>query len=310
MTKKNYHKPPEGPRTIGGGLKAQGRARREKLMTMINSKPRTLRNDLLPTMELQTLAIADLEMLKHMVRKLHPGHFEEVANGIQPMGFSGDRGRPRRRSAECSLRKRLNAKQRRESTYCGRSRPRPWTPQLGGKRAYEDRLGKDRSAPQSRHYIAGAKYASPPEAALRHTLHQRLPLGDLGHLWGRRKAFEGGGENSVGVGRAAGRLVELGEGKRRQQFIAPRALFPRDGDGGAISFLSRGGIGGVPPQQHFAANPVKLRFECAIARPLARLNCLAEDCDGPQEATRLPPWPARSSRARRIETNTLDIHVP
>ena len=52
-------------------------------MTMINSKPRTLRNDLLPTMELQTLAIADLEMPKHMVRKLHPGHFEEVANGIQ-----------------------------------------------------------------------------------------------------------------------------------------------------------------------------------------------------------------------------------
>jgi hypothetical protein len=76
---------PEDPRTIGGGLKAQGRERREKLQMMINSRPRSARNDLLPTMELQTLAIADLKMSKHMVRKLHPGHFEEVANGIQPI---------------------------------------------------------------------------------------------------------------------------------------------------------------------------------------------------------------------------------
>ena len=29
--KKNYHKPPEDPRTIGSGLKAHGRARRERL---------------------------------------------------------------------------------------------------------------------------------------------------------------------------------------------------------------------------------------------------------------------------------------
>jgi hypothetical protein len=38
-TEKNYHKPPEDPRTIGGGLKAQGRERREKLQMMINSRP-------------------------------------------------------------------------------------------------------------------------------------------------------------------------------------------------------------------------------------------------------------------------------
>src|SRR4029077_20895541 len=74
MTKKNYHKPAEDPRTIGGGLKAQGRERREKLMTMINSRPRHARNDLLPEMKLQTLAIADLNMPKHMVRKLDQGH--------------------------------------------------------------------------------------------------------------------------------------------------------------------------------------------------------------------------------------------
>jgi hypothetical protein len=47
-------------------------------------------------MKLQTLAIADLRMPKNMVRKLHPGHIEEVANGIQPMGFSGDQGSPTR----------------------------------------------------------------------------------------------------------------------------------------------------------------------------------------------------------------------
>jgi hypothetical protein len=41
------------------------------------------------------------------------------------------------------------------STYCGRSRPRPWTPQLGGERAYKDRLGKDWSPRQSRHSVRG-----------------------------------------------------------------------------------------------------------------------------------------------------------
>jgi len=38
-------------------------------------------------------------------------------------------------------------------TYCGRSRPRPWTPQLGGKHAYSGRPRKDRSSPQSRRSI-------------------------------------------------------------------------------------------------------------------------------------------------------------
>jgi hypothetical protein len=46
------------------------------------------RNDLLPTMVLQTLAIADLKMPKNMVRKLDEGHIKEVAHGIQAMGFS------------------------------------------------------------------------------------------------------------------------------------------------------------------------------------------------------------------------------
>ena len=48
----------------------------------------------------------------------------------------------------------LLGRRRPESTYCGRRRPRSWTPQLGGKRAYRGRLGKDRNACQSRHSIA------------------------------------------------------------------------------------------------------------------------------------------------------------
>jgi hypothetical protein len=108
--KKDHHKPAEDPRTLGGGLKAARRERREKLSMIINSTPRHKRNDLLPTMELQTLAIADLKMPKHMVRKLDEGHIKEVAHGIQAMGFSGDQGRARRRSAECSLRKNPTAR--------------------------------------------------------------------------------------------------------------------------------------------------------------------------------------------------------
>jgi hypothetical protein len=44
----------------------------------------------------------------------------------------------------------------------GRSRPRPWTPQLGGERAYKSRLSKDRNACQSCHSVATANQASPP----------------------------------------------------------------------------------------------------------------------------------------------------
>ncbi len=40
------------------------------------------------------------------------------------------------------------APRRPESTFSGPSRPRPWTPQLGGKSAYIRRLGKDRCPPK------------------------------------------------------------------------------------------------------------------------------------------------------------------
>jgi hypothetical protein len=75
--KKNYHKPAEDPRTIGGGLKAAGRERREKLQMIINTKPRSTRDELLPSMELQTLAIADLNILKRMMREINEGHIKK-----------------------------------------------------------------------------------------------------------------------------------------------------------------------------------------------------------------------------------------
>ena len=64
---------------------------------------------------------------------------------------------------------------------------------------------------------------------------QRLRLGDLRHFGRRRKAFEGGREDGVSIGGAAGRLVELGERQGGAQLVAARALLLRDGEGGAES---------------------------------------------------------------------------
>ena len=45
----------------------------------------------------------------------------------------------------------LRSPGRLESTLSGHTGPRPWTPQLGGERAYKGRLGKGRSLGHSRH---------------------------------------------------------------------------------------------------------------------------------------------------------------
>ena len=84
----------------------------------------------------------------------------------------------------------------------------------------------------------------------------------------------------MGVGGAAGRLVELGERERRAQFEAARALLLRDGDGGLEGFLRRRGVRRVALQQHFAAHPMQFRFERAIAQAVARRQRFVEDGDG------------------------------
>jgi hypothetical protein len=97
-----------------------------------------------------------------------------------------------------------------------------------------------------------------------------MRFGDLGHFGPRRKAFERRREDGVGVGRATGRLVELGEGKGRAQFETARPLTLSNGDGGPQGFFGGRGIRGIALQQHVAADAKQFRFERAIAGPTAR----------------------------------------
>jgi hypothetical protein len=68
--------------------------------------------------------------------------------------------------------------------------------------------------------VSGIRRASAQtflSGAVRKLAEQRLRFGDLGHLRRRRKAFERGGENGVGLSEAAGRLIELRQLQRRLQ---------------------------------------------------------------------------------------------
>ena len=118
---------------------------------------------------------------------------------------------------------------------------------------------------------------------------------------GTRPLFERRREDGVGVGGAAGRLVELGERERRAQFEAARALLLRDGDGGQEGFFRGRGVGGVALQQDFAARPMQFRFERAIAQcdrtsPALRRGSRRRGRDRPPGPR---PRPAQSSRAHR-----------
>ena len=54
---------------------------------------------------------------------------------------------------------------------------------------------------------------------------QRLRLSDLGHFGRWRKAFERGREDGVRFGWTAGRLIEVGERKRREKLVTAAACF-------------------------------------------------------------------------------------
>ncbi len=84
----------------------------------------------------------------------------------------------------------------------------------------------------------------------------------------------------MGVGGAAGRLVEFRERKRRAQFKTARALPLRDCDSGLESLFGRRGVGGVALEQDFAAGPVELRFERAVAEAIGRRQRFIEDRNG------------------------------
>ena len=103
---------------------------------------------------------------------------------------------------------------------------------------------------------------------------QRLRLSDLGHLVGWRETFERGHEGGASVGGAAGRLIELGERKRREKLVTARGLLLCDGDGGSVGVFGGRGIGGIAFEQDFAAQAM----EVCIGEMLSRFF---SDCQSP-----------------------------
>ncbi len=81
----------------------------------------------------------------------------------------------------------------------------------------------------------------------------------------------------MGFEKAAGGSVELGERERREQLIAARALSLRKGDGGLEGVFGRGGVRRIALRQDIAARPMKLAFERAVARALARRQSFVEN---------------------------------
>ena len=94
---------------------------------------------------------------------------------------------------------------------------------------------------------------------------QRLRLCDLGHLRGRREAFERGAEDGVSFDGAAGRLVELGERERGAEFEASRLLRSRDCDGGEESGFGERGVRRIALQEDCAADAVEQRVSPVLA---------------------------------------------
>ena len=109
--------------------------------------------------------------------------------------------------------------------------------------------------------------SSIPSSQLRSGLdsgHQFQCLGDHRHLRRRRKAFERGRKDSVGFGETAGRLIELGERKRREQLEAPGALLFRDSEGGFESVFGLRRVGGITLQKDIAAQSMQV----GIVKPI------------------------------------------
>jgi hypothetical protein len=74
-------------------------------------------------------------------------------------------------------------------------------------------------------------------------------------------------------------LAEFRESKGRAQSEAARALPLRDGNCALERFLGRRRIGWVAHKQHFAADPMQLRFERAMPGAFAYRQRLVEDRD-------------------------------
>ena len=69
----------------------------------------------------------------------------------------------------------------------------------------------------------------------------------------------------MGVGRPAGGLIELGEGKGRQQFVAPSTLRLRHSYGGLEGFFGRRRVKVVALEEKIAAEAMKIRAREMLA---------------------------------------------
>ena len=115
---------------------------------------------------------------------------------------------------------------------------------------------------------------------LRERREQRLRLGDHTHLRRRRKAFERGLKDSMRFDETAGRLIELGERKRREQLQGPGALLFRDSEGGFESLFGLRKIGEIALQKDNAAQAMQVGIIKPIPAFLAHRQSFVDQRQG------------------------------
>src|SRR5271157_635269 len=101
---------------------------------------------------------------------------------------------------------------------------------------------------------------------------------DFRKLWRRQKAFEGGAENGVRVGVAAGRAVEFGERERGAQFETAGLLALGDGDGGKVGVFGGVEVCRVFLEEKVATRAVDLCVKPALSCAIKVLKRLMDCC--------------------------------
>jgi hypothetical protein len=81
--------PPNSEHSLKNQLKGKGRRRREEQARLAapGAAPRTLRNDVLPLLDINYLPLDQLRSPARKVRKIDPAHVREVAAAISALGF-------------------------------------------------------------------------------------------------------------------------------------------------------------------------------------------------------------------------------
>jgi hypothetical protein len=134
---------------------------------------------------------------------------------------------------------------------------------------------------------------------LRQGCEQRLRLGDRRHLRRRRKAFERGRKDSACFDETAGRLIKLGERKRREQPEGPRALLFCDGKGGFESFFGLRRVGWITLQQDIAAQSKQVGIVKPIPAFLTHRQSFVDQRQGSLIVLRSSFKPRKSAKKAR-----------